>query len=242
MTPAALYCRFSPRRVDAEVDKIESIDFQEDYLRRYCQTHELDVGEVIHDPMVSARLKPLHKRPGGQRLLELTTGRAPQYRAVVAYRLDRISRSIVDGSQVMARWTRAGVALHLAAEGGQAINTSTAFGWYMAHARLLQCEFESLLTAERTSDAMQRMSRKGRKIGGSPPYGLRLVDGAWIEAPEEMAAVREIIELSKTLSPREVAKAMDDRGFPCRGGRRWHHVTIRRILERHRRVEQGEPL
>lgn len=214
------------------MDKVESLEFQEEFLRQYCERQGFAIGEVIGDPMTSARKIPLRKRPGGQRLLELTTGKNPAYRIVAAYRLDRLFRSIVDGVQTIAAWDRAGAAMHLAAEDGQAINTKTATGKMIVHMRLVINQYEGDTIAERTSQAMQRMGRNGRKMGGVPPYGMRLIDGKWIEDREEAEAVREILALSQTMSPRMVARILDERGMPCRGGKRWHHVTIRRILER----------
>ena len=233
------YQRFSPRPTDV----CESLEFQEDFLRKYAEFAQLEIAESIREPEVSARLVPLRKRDGGRRLWELTTGATPQYRVVIAYRIDRLFRSVIDGNTTLAAWRRSGVACHFAAEGGQSINTETATGRFIVNILLAKCEYEPDLTSERTASAMARHMANGRAMGGTPPYGkrrgpLRDVGGGvmrptWEDDPAEQAVIAQVKLLAEAgLNSYAIAEQLEVEGVPSRSGNGWSHVTIGRIIDR----------
>jgi DNA invertase Pin-like site-specific DNA recombinase len=232
---AVIYGRYSNRPKDAKHDRVESIEYQEEALRQYFDRLGIEVAEVIGDPLTSARLVPLKERPGGKRLLALTTGRRPRYSIVGAYRLDRLFRDIVDGVQVLRAWKRSKAALHLSAEGGQSLNTASAFGRCMVHTRLVYAEFEADLTSERTQSAMLRMQRNGKLMSKQPPFG-------WRVEPENPRALlpdqieQNVLQLVKAWSdkgytPAQISTMLNKQGIlwrskPC------HQEKVRRALRR----------
>lgn len=95
----------------------------------------------------------------------------------------------------------------------------------------------SRVLAERTRDGLVQRHKQGYWTGGPPPYGFRVVeagDGKKKLAihPEEAATVRYVFESydSETISLKEVANRVRDRGVPTRLGGPWGFTTVRSIL------------
>lgn len=237
MTRALIYCRYSPR----PDEQCESLDFQEDFVRRYFDYLGIEVGKVIGDPETSARVTPLGKRKGGAELLTLTTGRRPAYSIVGAYRLDRLFRDVVDGNLTMRLWKRSGVTCHFAAEGGQSLNTSTATGQFIINILLAKAAYEPALTSERTSAAMLRHIANGRAMSKEPPYGMKEGDRievggkmkrTFVPCDQEQAIIGRIMRMhDQQISAREIARVLQREGVPCRG-EAWRHKAVGRIIKR----------
>lgn len=95
----------------------------------------------------------------------------------------------------------------------------------------------SRVLAERTRDGLVQRHKQGYWTGGPPPYGFRVVeagDGRKKLAihPQEAATVKFVFESydSETISLKEVANRVRDRGVPTRLGGPWGFTTVRGIL------------
>jgi len=79
-------------RVSSEEQKTkETIETQDDFLEEYCKLYRHDVAKVYKDAAISGTV-PLHERPAGRELLE--DARAGKFDVVLAYKLDRIGRTL----------------------------------------------------------------------------------------------------------------------------------------------------
>lgn len=240
--PSALaYARLSAKPDSSEDLTAESIDYQLDKARAYAPFAGLTIVEQVSDPDTSGRLVPLREREGGSKLLALV-GRN-KIKHVITYRLDRLFRSIEDGLPMMKRWQREGVTIHLIAEGGCALNTSTAWGRMMVGQRLLMAEFEADVTAERTKHAMTHHQAAGRRMSKIAPYGWRVDPDSKLNADsglasglvmdlEEQAIIQRIKMLATIGSGwRAICRVLNDEGLTHRGST-WQHCQIKRILRR----------
>jgi len=81
---------------------------------------------------------------------------------LVAWRLDRLARSVRDLEDLAAQLEREGVELRVLQE---AIDTSTAAGRFFFHVMGALAEFERNLIRERTTAGLQAARRRGRKPG-----------------------------------------------------------------------------
>ncbi len=131
-------------------------------------------------------------RPALQRLLEdMDRGEVD---VVVVYKVDRLSRSLLDFARLMERFERREVGF---VSISQHFDTSTSMGRLMLNVLLSFAQFERELIAERTRDKIQAARRRGKWTGGPPVLGyavdplkhrLRVLD-------EEAKAVRLVFEL-----------------------------------------------
>lgn len=131
-------------------------------------------------------------RPALQQLLEDITDR--RIDVVVVYKVDRLSRSLLDFARLIELFEKYGVSLVSVT---QSFNTATSMGRLTLNILLSFAQFERELISERTRDKMGAARRKGKWIGGTPPIGYRLPPGGGrLEIdPQEAALVREVYDL-----------------------------------------------
>lgn len=108
-------------------------------------------------------------RPALQQLL--ADVRAGEVDCVVVYKLDRLSRSLLDFATLMQLFEEHAVTL---VSTTQMINTHSATGKLLLNILLSFAEFERELISERTRDKMSATRRKGKFAGGTPPLGYDL--------------------------------------------------------------------
>ena len=107
-------------------------------------------------------------RPAFQKMMEGI--RQGTFRALVVYRLDRISRNINDFAGLMEELNRYGVAFVSIRE---QFDTSTPMGRAMMFIISVFSQLERETIAERIRDNMHQLARTGRWLGGNPPIGYR---------------------------------------------------------------------
>jgi site-specific DNA recombinase len=106
------------------------------------------------------------ERPALQRLLaDIEAGLID---CVVVYKVDRLSRSLLDFARLMATFEQHHVAF---AAVTQQFNTATSMGRLVLNILLSFAQFERDLIAERTRDKIAATRRKGQWTGGRPRLG-----------------------------------------------------------------------
>ena len=165
-------------------------------------------------------------RPALKRLLaDIEDGKVD---CIVVYKVDRLSRSLIDFSKIMDVLERGSVSFVSVT---QQFNTSTSMGRLMLNVLLSFAQFEREMISERTRDKIAATRRKGKWSGGMPMLGYDVVTsagGSRLQVNDEEAArVREIFELYlERLSLIAVVKELDARGWTTK---RW---TTRKGHER----------
>jgi DNA invertase Pin-like site-specific DNA recombinase len=166
--------------------------------------------EVIEDAGYSA--KDL-KRPGVQVALEtLQQGDAG---ALVVAKLDRLSRSMIDFTTVMATASKQGWAL-VALD--CAVDTSTPAGEAMANVLATFAQFERRLIGQRTREALAAKRASGVRLGR--PVSLPSAVSKRIAS--ERKAGRSLAAIADMLNEEQVPTAQ--------GGRQWWPSTVRAVL------------
>ncbi len=106
------------------------------------------------------------ERPALQRLLEeIDAGRIDM---VVVYKIDRLTRSLADFSQLVERLEKANCSFVSVT---QAFNTSSSMGRLTLNVLLSFAQFEREVTAERIRDKIAASKKKGLWMGGNLPLG-----------------------------------------------------------------------
>lgn len=222
MTKAIGYIRVS---TEEQANEGVSLQNQADKIKAYCQLNDLDLIEIIEDAGKSAKTT---NRDGLQRLLKLVNDKT--INAIVVYKLDRLSRKVIDTLTLLENFEKNKVAFHSI---NDKIDTNTAMGKFFLNITASLAQMERDQISERTKDALQGKKARGERIG-SVPYGYQLdPDGIHlIENPREQEAINLIHELKdKGYSLRATADELTMKGYqPI--GKAWHPQTIKNILER----------
>ena len=121
------------------------------------------------------------ERPSLQRLLaDVDAGRVD---IIVVYKVDRLTRSLLDFSNLVERFDNAGASFVSIT---QSFNTTTSMGRLTLNMLLSFAQFEREVTAERIRDKIAASKAKGMWMGGIPPLGYK-PDGRTLAIVEEEA-------------------------------------------------------
>ncbi|HZU97052.1 MAG TPA: recombinase family protein [Planctomycetota bacterium] len=225
--PAVIY-----RRISIEESSGLGLADQEARCRAYCEMRGLEVVEVVTDDGVSGGTQ-LKARAGGARLLDLTGGRRPKVRHVVALKLDRGFRNAGDALTVTADWDRRGVVFHLVDFGGASLDLSSAMGRMFLTLTAGFAELERGLCSERTRSALSVKRARGEFTGGEAPFGFHVEDGKLVEDEGEQRALALIVDLrSKGHTFEEIASDLNRRGVPNRGDGAWRRGRVHTLYRR----------
>jgi len=105
-------------------------------------------------------------RPAVQRLLaDIEAGKID---CVVVYKVDRLSRSLLDFSRIIEAFDKHGVSFVSVT---QQFNTTSSMGRLTLNILLSFAQFEREIISERTRDKMAAARRKGKYVGGAPILG-----------------------------------------------------------------------
>ncbi|BAU27949.1 site-specific DNA recombinase [Aneurinibacillus soli] len=179
----AIYVRVS---TDEQAKEGFSIPAQKARLTQYVQSQDWDIFDYYIEEGVSAKDT---NRPELQRMMHDISHRKVDI--VLVYRLDRLTRSVLDLYQLLQDFEKHGVKFKSATE---VYDTTSAIGrlFLTLVAALAQWERENL--AERVRFGMEQMARQERRPGGPPPFGFELVNQKLVINEKEAVVVRFIYD------------------------------------------------
>lgn len=183
------------------------------YLEAFAFKGWESVG-VLEDEGISTRL-PLDKRPAMAETMALI--RAGEADGLIAMKMDRISRSVVEWEALMAESNnpKTGGFTLVAMDVG--VDTSTATGKMAARLIAVIAEWERDIISERTRAALAERAAQGVKLGRPRRIPGSIRDRVW--------------ELrSGELSYRAIAQRLTDDGVPTISGNPWSHSTVASLL------------
>src|SRR6266550_8318907 len=129
---------------------------------------------------------------------------------VVVYKVDRLTRSLMDFAKIVELFDRHGVTFVAVT---QQFNTTTSMGRLTLNILLSFAQFEREVIGERVRDKIAASKRKGIWVGGPVPLGYAAVEKKLVVLPAEAEAVRTIF--ARYLELGSLRALTDD--LACRG-------------------------
>ena len=175
-------------------------------------------------------------RPALQRLLtDIACG---QVDCVIVYKVDRLSRSLLDFARMMETFDKYRVSFVSVT---QQFNTATSMGRLVLNVLLSFAQFEREIISERTRDKIAATRRKGKWSGGPPILGYDVKDMKLIVNEAEARQVLTIFELFlRRQALRAVLEELHRRGWHNkrwrtrqgreRGGYAFSRTSLRLLL------------
>jgi site-specific DNA recombinase len=149
------------------------------------------------------------ERPDLQRLLDDI--RARKIDVIVVYKVDRLTRSLVDFAKLVELFDAHGVSFVSVT---QQFNTTTSMGRLTLNVLLSFAQFEREVTSERIRDKIAASKRKGLWVGGNLPLGYEMKDGKIAVVEEDAELVRSIFRRYLELgSVNELLRDLRDRNI-----------------------------
>lgn len=178
------------------------------------------------------------ERPGLQRLLEeVEAGRID---CVLVYKVDRLSRSLLDFARLIEIFDRRHVSFVSIT---QQFNTTTSMGRLVLNILLSFAQFEREIIGERIRDKVAATKRKGKYTGGPPVLGYDVDRGRkrLVVNPEEAELVRHIfVRFLDTGCITDLVGELNAQGYATkswttkqgvtRAGKPWNKGYVYRLL------------
>jgi site-specific DNA recombinase len=174
------------------------------------------------------------ERPALKRLLaDIEDGRVD---VVVVYKIDRLSRSLMDFAKLVEVFDRRGVTFVSVT---QSFNTTTSMGRLTLNILLSFAQFEREVIGERIRDKHAASRRKGMWMGGKVPLGYRVENRKLVPHEVEAVTVCSIFEqFVQVGSATTLAKMLLAEGVTMRSGKPIDKGDVYKLL--HNRVYVGE--
>lgn len=219
---AAIYVRVSTQY---QVDRA-SLPVQRSELVNYAK-YALDIPDfvIFEDAGYSAKNTD---RPDYQQMMaRIRTG---EFSHLLVWKIDRISRNLLDFAAMYSELKRLGVVF---VSKNEQFDTSSAMGEAMLKIILVFAELERNMTAERVSAVFLSRANDGIWNGGKVPFGYAYdkQTKTFSILEDEAKTVRLIYALyesSKSLVT--VSKALNERGIKTRNGSEWSPTTVHTML------------
>jgi site-specific DNA recombinase len=194
-SPARLRCAIYTRKSTEEGldQEFNSLDAQREAAEAFIQSQRREgwiaLPEFYDDGGYTGGNMD---RPALTRLLRAVE--AGQLDCVVVYKVDRLSRSLLDFTRMLSLFEKHKVSFVAVT---QQFNTSTSLGRLTLNILLSFAQFERELIGERTRDKMSAARRKGKWVGGYPVLGYDIdpAGGRLAVNEEEAEQVRAIFAL-----------------------------------------------
>ena len=149
-------------------DKSDSVDNQERMCREYVDFKFKDLIEDYRTYQDEGFTGANTNRVGLQQLLDDIS--AGLVNVLVVYQLDRLSRDVKDFANIYSFLEEHGVMFISIKEN---IDTATPIGKAMMYVTMVFAQMERETIAERVTDNMIGLAKKGFWTGGNPPYGYK---------------------------------------------------------------------
>ena len=191
-TPRRLRCAVYTRKSSEEGLDMEfnSLDAQRESCEAYVASQRAEgwvcMREHYDDGGFSGGTLD---RPGLKALLEDVE--AGLVDVIVVYKIDRLSRSLMDFAKLVEAFDRNNVTFVSVT---QAFNTTTSMGRLTLNILLSFAQFEREVTGERIRDKFAASRAKGMWMGGFVPWGYDVVDRKLVVNEAEAAQVRAVFQ------------------------------------------------
>lgn len=218
----AIYIRVSTQY---QVDRA-SLPVQREELINYARL-VLNISDyvVFEDAGYSAKNTD---RPDYQRMMARV--RTGEFSHILVWKIDRISRNLLDFAAMYAELKQLGVTF---VSKNEQFDTSSAMGEAMLKIILVFAELERNMTSERVSAIMVSRANDGVWNGGKVPFGYDY-DKETKEfsiREDEAKVVIYIYDLYESIqSLVSTAKTLNEKGIRSRSGKPWNPTTVRTML------------
>lgn len=211
------YCRVS----SLSQEENGSLQQQEAEIRRYCEYHKHELVEVLHEAKTG---KDTNRRQY-QRMIDML----PQVDGVIAFKLDRISRSVKDLLMLVEDVLKpANKALMLV---DLEIDTTKPQGMFFLTLMGAMAEMERHTIRERCKSGLDRAKAEGRHCGGGENkfgYQYDHETKRIIECQKEQEIIAKMVYWYSVegLLLDQIAARLDELGIVGKQGAKWNKTKI----------------
>jgi len=192
MKPPVRYCAAYTRKSTEEglEQEFNTLDAQREACLAYIASQKIEGWVALPDQYDDGGFSGGNiDRPALQRLL--ADIKAGKVHTVVVYKIDRLTRSLMDFAKLVEIFDQYGVTFVSVT---QAFSTTTSMGRLTLNVLLSFAQFEREVIGERVRDKIAASKQKGMWMGGNNPVGYQRVNKQLVPYEPERDTVRMIFE------------------------------------------------
>jgi DNA invertase Pin-like site-specific DNA recombinase len=221
----AVYTRKS---TDEGLDKeFNTLDAQRESCEAYIASQRAEGWVLVHDRYDDGGFSGgTLERPALKRLLaDIEQGLVD---VIVVYKIDRLSRSLMDFAKLVESFEAHGVTFVSVT---QSFSTTTSMGRLTLNILLSFAQFEREVIGERIRDKFAASRARGMWMGGKVPLGYDVRDRRLVPKEDEAVRVRRVFELFvETGSGVETVRRLQAEGVTAESGRSLDKGDVYKIL------------
>lgn len=221
----AIYCRKSHEEgLDQEFN---SLDAQREAAQAYILTQRFNGWKAINKRYEDGGFSGANSdRPALKALLKDIE--AGEVDIVLVYKIDRLSRSLLDFTSLFSQFEKYHVSFVSVT---QQIDTSNPAGRMMLNILMTFAQYEREVIAERIRDKFSASRRKGMWMGGCVPVGYKVIDHRLTIVPAEADLIRWIFHrYTEVSSVSAIVHELNEQKRYHPSGRKWQYATVLKIL------------
>lgn len=201
-----------------------SLGEQEEKLRQLCKYKDFEIFKIYQDAGISA--KDMEHRPGFQEMMEDMKKGKINY--IVAYKLDRVTRSVRDLEQLITELEKYDCYLICDRDD---VNTSTANGRFFVRMLTVLSQLEIEVVSERTKFGMSGAIKAGH-LPGTCPLGYYRDKDKKVRIDETTKdVVKRIFNMYlEGKSYYQIACILDEEGVLYPERNKWTEAAVRTII------------
>lgn len=234
MKPSIKYCAIYTRKSSEEglEQEFNSLDAQSESCHAYITSQKAEGWSAVKTTYDDGGYSGGNMdRPGLKKLMDDI--QAGKIHIVVVYKIDRLTRSLMDFAKLVEIFDKHGVTFVSVT---QSFNTTTSMGRLTLNVLLSFAQFEREVTGERIRDKISASKKKGMWMGGMTPFGYDQIDKKLVVNNDDAKIVRLIFEKYLALGcVRRLKEYLDDNGIVSKirnskKGHQWGGAKFRRGL------------
>ncbi len=196
-----------------------------------CRHYVLSQGWIVNEDLIfvdDGWSGGTLERPAMNRLRGIVN--AGQIDCVVVFKLDRLSRSVIDMvNLVLEEWD----GLTHVKSAREAVDTSSAMGKQFFYMLVSFAEWERSVIRERTTSGRQARAKEGYKASSRAPYGYRHGErtGSYEVDEAEAPILKQVFHLyAQGAGAKSIVVKFNSEGIRFRGGGLWNEGTVLAML------------
>lgn len=192
MKPPVLRCAVYTRKSSEEglEQDFNSLDAQRESCLSYIASQKAEGWVTVKEHYDDGGFSGGNmERPALKKLLDDV--RAGKVHIIVVYKIDRLTRSLMDFAKLVEVFDQHQVTFVSVT---QSFNTTTSMGRLTLNVLLSFAQFEREVTGERIRDKIAASKKKGMWMGGTPPIGYDLKDRKLAINSDDAKTARHIFE------------------------------------------------
>ena len=213
-----------------------SVETQKNLIKDFCNTHNIQLDQIIVDEGISGSGDKTKKRDGYQSVIDMINNKEIDTLIVVS--ISRWGRNLGEIYNSVNLMNKNGVKFMSIKEN---IDTSSVYGRFTVNLLGSLYEMELELIRERTKDTL-KVKKENNKVYSPTPYGFDRVGDDLIENKKEKRLLNKMFRLKDNgLSYGKICNYLKRNRHKTKNGKKWTPNNVYSVMKSHMNTSKFTP-